>query len=512
MPLFCLKRILSYPKCYAHYAYNSRPVYMHRQRQFHNYHLILVALDWSKDGDPALSLGHSSILSSLKQKCASNDICYNHHISSIELSVNDSINQCDSSVISQNILQKLRNIKNTLSPNTFIDLGIGVYIWNEPHVQTVLSILQSHHNLVDRIILGGPQITYADAIHLPSYYPSAHIYIKGYAEVAMTHVFMHKMIAIPDSVLISQPGIILNPNKYKNLPTMPNNASIASPNLHELPSPFVSGVLNAHNQNGFVRWETQRGCPFACSFCQHPGLIQSNHNKSIQSDSINNRVRNEIEWFMQNNITKINILDPTFNNASFKKHYLNVLRLLCDCGYSGKISIQCRLELMTDELIEHIKQLRYKNGCDVLLEFGIQSMIKQEMQVIERYNNLSRIKKRLQQINELKMCYEISIIYGLPKQTIESFKSSVSIIQSMIDDELCVLKAFPLMILRGTKLDSKQIRERYQIVEDSHLAHEVFDSFEQNKKRQLQNIPHVIQTDSFSVDDWVVMCQIASQL
>ncbi len=45
---------------------------------------------------------------------------------------------------------------------------------------------------------------------------------------------------------------------------------------------------------------------------------------------------------------------------------------------------------------------------------------------------------------------EISLIYGLPLQTVQSFEQSVSWVQRKLPS--ATIKAFPLMLLRGTAL------------------------------------------------------------
>ena len=185
--------------------------------------------------------------------------------------------------------------------------------------------------------------------------------------------------------------------------------------------------------------------------------------------------------------------------------------MLIKYEYSGKLSLQCRLEFVNDEFIQRIITLK-NNNCDVLLEFGIQTLVKEEMNVIERYNNLTKIKRVIAVLNEYQIRYEISLIYGLPTQTLNSFKYSVNTVQSMVDKNICEIKAFPLMILRGTKLDTNEIRNRYDIIEDSELPHEFFQNITNNKQRQLQNIPHVIQTNTFNVKDWMEMSRIACAL
>lgn len=482
----------------------------------------MLALDWTRDGDPPLSLGHASILSSLKQQCRQKQIAYHQHVSSIEISVNSQQHQCDKYRITQQVLHKLKSIQSMQSERVKLDLAIGVFIWNEAIVQCLLSQLENDSNyqhLLSQIILGGPQITYSNATDLPSFYPSAHLFIRGYAEQAMANVFFHRLDAQRkgDGDLLLHPGIILNANKYtssdreqRRLQKSQNKAdNIASPKLADLASPFLSDVMQL--EHGFVRWETQRGCPFACSFCQHPGLIQNNRKVDEHGNTHQRRIEEEVKWFIANKIVKINVLDPTFNNNQLKQHYLDVLKLLHDYNYAGKLSLQCRLELVNEEFMDAICRLKYGNGCDVLLEFGIQTLVKEEMHAIGRYNNLTKIRRNLAAINDHKIPYEMSIIYGLPNQTVQSFEYSIATLRAMTDTDISTIKAFPLMILRGTKLDSSEIRRKYGIVEDADLAHQVFCNME-NTQRQLQNIPHVIQTNTYSTQDWIAMSHIAARL
>ncbi len=130
----------------------------------------MLALDWTRNGDPTLSLGHSSILSSLKKQCINNQIEYNNFVSSIEIGVNDHYYQCHTHKITKSILYKVKQIRHRCSYNVQIDIGIGVFIWNEQIVQMLLSEL-SENKLANRIILGGPQITYCNPYDLDKLYP-----------------------------------------------------------------------------------------------------------------------------------------------------------------------------------------------------------------------------------------------------------------------------------------------------------------------------------------------------
>ena len=64
--------------------------------------------------------------------------------------------------ITKSIINKLKQIRNSrLNDKIHIDIGIGVFIWNEEIVQMLLCELATNKQLINRIILGGPQITYS---------------------------------------------------------------------------------------------------------------------------------------------------------------------------------------------------------------------------------------------------------------------------------------------------------------------------------------------------------------
>jgi radical SAM superfamily enzyme YgiQ (UPF0313 family) len=51
--------------------------------------------------------------------------------------------------------------------------------------------------------------------------------------------------------------------KYAGEPFFGKSANV---NLEALPSVYLENIIKPQR---FIRWETQRGCPFRCSFCQH---------------------------------------------------------------------------------------------------------------------------------------------------------------------------------------------------------------------------------------------------
>ena len=87
-----------------------------------------------------------------------------------------------------------------------------------------------------------------------------------------------------------------------------------------------------------------------------------------------------------------------------------------------------------------------------VLEFGLQTIHKNEQYYIQRPNNMTKIKATLQDIQERKIETEVSLVFGLPGQTINSFKESIDFCKNY---NVPTIYAFPLMLLRGTLCMSK---------------------------------------------------------
>ena len=114
--------------------------------------VLLLSLDWCRPKDPPISLGAASILTQLqKGGVAATALQYN---------VNDPKFDSDA-VVNCVFAQK---------PDRRTLLGIGAFVWNEPHLQRILSLLRQYR-FPGSILLGGPQISYTTC-NPTLYYPT----------------------------------------------------------------------------------------------------------------------------------------------------------------------------------------------------------------------------------------------------------------------------------------------------------------------------------------------------
>lgn len=255
---------------------------------------------------------------------------------------------------------------------------------------------------------------------------------------------------------------------------MQGTADQARCDLGSLPSPWLQHDWQKEPL-AHIRWETMRGCPYSCNFCQH-----RRKNPGISHFSFP-RLLAEIDLFCSRNVASIAVLDPVFNvNPVWS---IDILRAFVERKYKGRISLQCRAELITDEFLDIARQL------DAKLEFGLQTIHASEAAAINRTNDILKVEEALFKTRRMKIKHEVSVIFGLPNQTLQSFLQTV---EWCLDRDVPVIKAFPLMLLKGTEL--AHVAGRWNM-EESDAA-----------------IPWVKSSVTFTEHDWTIMNDISSYL
>ena len=130
-------------------------------------------------------------------------------------------------------------------------------------------------------------------------------------------------------------------------------------------------------------------------------------------------------------------------------------------------------------------------------------MLAGEMDLIDRLKGcdsrkvIEKVKQKLKLAEEFpSLDKEITLIYGLPGQTLKSF---VETLEWCRTNTTARVISFPLMLLRGTPLYDR--RHQLQLVEGIR--------FFSDERRLSDHIPHVVSTPSMTEADWWKMKEIA---
>ena len=389
--------------------------------------LHIVSFDYREDNEPEIPYSIGKIISYLQKN---KDFCAEYKIQQTSF----------------NLLSAIESFDLKILDNDFI--AIAVYSWSVDLVQSLLQFLETH-NYKGKIIVGAYEITDEEAFTI---YPQAHYYISGHAEKAMLDVLLGK-----------------SNEKFINIP----------PDINHVCNVYSNQVIK--NIKGYkVRLETKRNCPFRCTFCAHKDLNDSNV-KEIDLETI----LIEFRYLNDVSVEKVNVIDPIFNVG---KNYLLILKELVRMKFKPKISFQVRFEFIKGtkgkRFLDLISQL------DAELEFGLQTIVPKEYAVIKRKNEKEKIEDAIKLLHDFNINYEVSLIYGLPYQTLQSFQESIAFLKEMSCPKII---AYPLMLLKGTAL--YQDRDLYDF-----------------KEEYIDGIPYVCSSNSFTKEDYKEMKELAKEL
>lgn len=188
------------------------------------------------------------------------------------------------------------------------------------------------------------------------------------------------------------------------------------------PSPFLTGVFDRLNWSEWnaVTLETNRGCPYGCSFCDWGSATLQ---KMRQFDM--ERVQREIIWAAQHKIPKLWIADSNF--GIFKRD-LEITRFICDIkktyGYP-KLVITNYAKNTKAHLIEIIEML-VDNGLVGTGIVSLQTRDQATLKAVRRHNIKTQEYDRLRETFEKrKLPMSTQLMIGLPGSTPESFKADL---------------------------------------------------------------------------------------
>ncbi|WP_375750022.1 B12-binding domain-containing radical SAM protein [Vibrio sp. HN007] len=401
---------------------------------------LLVTFDFTQKGKSATSFAAGVLVSACKQ----------HHRYGDEFSVKHlSVEMHENKMENPSVKEITKEIDSQYRLEELHGLAIGCYVWNTDLIEPLIEECRNK-GFQGNIILGGYQIHQDTCEKL---YPSGDIYLPSYGEVSLPEAFMQ--------------------DKLLHKLTLTNKVDFGS-----LDSPYLNGSIELIENQPMIHWETQRGCYYACSFCAHRDVV----NNKVYG-FLPETIKKELRLFKEKNVQRINVLDPIFRKG--RRSY-EILEYAIEIGLKAELVFQVRFEDINERLLDLFSKL------NTHLEFGLQTAIKAESVVINRRNNIDKVSSAIEMLKKKNMSFEVSLIYGLPTQTLDSFTQSVHFLQSR---DVSNIKAFPLMLLEGTQLSDD--RELYGIKEG-----QIDDS----------GIPHVVESDSFTNKEWKAMREIAKKL
>lgn len=240
--------------------------------------------------------------------------------------------------------------------------------------------------------------------------------------------------------------------------------------LESLTSPYLDKTLNPKKYDGAL-WELARGCPFKCSYC-----YESKGDKKVEYFSFE-RIKEELDLFVKNDIKQIFVLDPTYNVD--KSRAIKLLDYIRQKAKQIFFHFECRAEFISDELAKAFSKI----NCS--LQIGLQSASEEVLKTVNRNFNKKDFIKKISILNNYGIIFGFDLIYGLPKDNYEGFKNSIDFAISLYPNHI---ELFCLSVLPGTALfdDANKLNLSYELQPPYHVIEsDTFSKVEIEKARKI---------------------------
>ncbi|HRP88149.1 MAG TPA: radical SAM protein, partial [Gammaproteobacteria bacterium] len=225
--------------------------------------------------------------------------------------------------------------------------------------------------------------------------------------------------------------------------------------LDALPSPYLEGVFDDYaGRVEAAIVETNRGCPFACTFCDWGSATNGKIAKFEHG-----RVRDEIEWIGRNQVRVLWIADANFGMLPADLEFAEwVVATKRRYGFPQEVVVNYTKNANT-RLADII---RVFSGAGIVSQgiISIQTTDEETLRIIDRQNiKTSKYDELLRVFADAGLPLSTDLMIGLPGATVASFARDL---QRYLDVDVAV-KAYPTQLLPNSPMAAPEYREKYRI-------------------------------------------------
>jgi radical SAM superfamily enzyme YgiQ (UPF0313 family) len=380
---------------------------------------------------------------------------------------------------------------------------VSTYVWNiRISVEIARALKRRRPEVV--IVFGGPQVPERDPDFLIKH-PFIDLACHGEGEqvgLAVLENFAARTWAsVPSISYLDQRGQVVR------TPMAPRVKDLA-----QFPSPYLENVFGplmaAHPDEQWIAlWETNRGCPFSCTFCDWGSATASKVNQFDMQ-----RLQREAEWFAARRIEFVFCCDANFG---ILPRDLDIAAFVADVkvrsGYPRALSVQATKN--ATERAYATQKILADAGLNKGVDIALQSVDPVTLRSIKRDNISTTTYQELQRrFTRDKIETYTDLILGLPGETYGSFASAVS---TIIDSgQHNRIQFNNLSILPNAEMGDPEYQRKYGMQTITTKVVNIHGSLDDEEEVYEQQ-ELVVATTSMPRADWVrtrVFCWTAALL
>ncbi|WP_329791359.1 KedN5 family methylcobalamin-dependent radical SAM C-methyltransferase [Lentzea sp. DG1S-22] len=228
--------------------------------------------------------------------------------------------------------------------------------------------------------------------------------------------------------------------------------------LDVIPSPFLTGAIDLTDDDGRFKYdvalmETNRGCPYKCSFCYWGGAT----GQRIRAFS-RERLRAELELFAKHKVHTIVLCDANFGILPIDAEFVDdMIEVRNQYGYPR--ALETSWAKNKSKLFFDIVRRMKEAGMRSSFTLALQTLSEDALKTMNRHNmKVNEWEDLAQWLDQEGLDCYAELIWGAPGETVESFMEGYD----RLSRHVSRIAVYPLHLLPNTSYAGK--KDEYGIV------------------------------------------------
>jgi radical SAM superfamily enzyme YgiQ (UPF0313 family) len=381
-------------------------------------------------------------------------------------------------------------------------LMLSNYVWNEALSQYFVKLAKQANPRV-LTVMGGPNISLEPERQIAYLrrHPKLDIYVLGEGDFLAHEIvrsYMDAGLSIPRLADAGLPSSVVRRSDgdigHQNL--KPRHAVV-----EEIPSPFLTGIQDEFFDGKLAPMiETNRGCPFTCTFCvQGTRYYSKVHNFPVE------RIKEEIRYIaarIKRFSPAMGMLRIADSNYGMFERDIEISECIGEMQkqYGWPTFIDATTgKNRADRIIKSVEKV----GGALVLYQAVQSLDEDVLRKVKRSSiKLDAYKTLEVHMRGRGLRSTSDLILGLPG---ESLKTHLAGLHALLDSNIHQMHNFQAMMLAGAEMESLESREMFKFETRFRVLPKNYGIYGGEKVFDVEEI--VVATDTLPFDDYVICRQ-----